>query len=123
MRIHGRIGDWPVDLTVELNAQEWAHLAEGLAPIQRAPAKEGSTPTQTRNDPLWASVLALMEREQRIDGPRLLNELESLTGNVGAAKQLIVRLRHNANIRIEKAEESQVFVWTGAGQPPAPCKD
>ena len=31
VRIRGRIGDWPVDLTLELDAEDWAQLAQHVA--------------------------------------------------------------------------------------------
>ena len=30
MRIRGQIGDWPVDLTIELEPQEWAQLGRQI---------------------------------------------------------------------------------------------
>jgi hypothetical protein len=120
IRIQGKIGAWPVDLTIELEPEDWSRLAEGLAHTAPAQPKETAPVTRAHSDPLWESVLALVQQEQRIEGPHLLSLLEKLAGNVGSAKQLIVRLRHNPNIRIEKTNEAQVFVWVGAGQKPTP---
>ncbi|ENA32958.1 MULTISPECIES: hypothetical protein [Pseudomonas] len=120
IRIQGKIGTWPVDLTVELEAEDWTRLAEGLNHAQPVPSNTLVPVPKTHSDPLWESVLALVEQERRIEGPHLLSALEKLAGNVGSAKQLIVRLRHNPNIRIEKTDEAQVFVWAGTGQEPAP---
>ncbi|TWI52437.1 hypothetical protein IQ22_03582 [Pseudomonas duriflava] len=119
MRIRGRIGDWPVDLTVELDAEEWSRLGS-VAIDTVLPAVGTRAQPAAKNDPLWEAALSLVQREGRIEGPRLLEELEGLAGNIGAAKQLIVRLRHNPQIRVEKAEETQLFVWLGAGDAPAP---
>ncbi|MGS8174532.1 hypothetical protein ACU7A6_08395 [Pseudomonas aeruginosa] len=67
VRIRGSIGDWPVDLTLELDAE--------------------------------------------VEGPQLLAELEAFSGNAGAAKQLLVRLRHDARVKVEVVDGTQVFVW------------
>ncbi len=36
LRIKGRVGDWPVDLTVEMDAEDWAQLAAHL-PLEAPP--------------------------------------------------------------------------------------
>ncbi|MBF2975635.1 hypothetical protein ABDH09_34000, partial [Pseudomonas aeruginosa] len=46
-----------------------------------------------------------------IEGPQLLAELEGFSGNAGAAKQLLVRLRHDARVKVEVVDGTQVFVW------------
>lgn len=43
--------------------------------------------------------------------PQLLAELEGFSGNAGAAKQLLVRLRHDARVKVEVVDGTQVFVW------------
>ncbi|MEI4810414.1 hypothetical protein WA852_31665, partial [Pseudomonas aeruginosa] len=40
---------------------------------------------------------------------RLLGE--GFSGNAGAAKQLLVRLRHDARVKVEVVDGTQVFVW------------
>ncbi|MGV8321320.1 hypothetical protein ACV343_32120, partial [Pseudomonas aeruginosa] len=42
---------------------------------------------------------------------QLLAELEGFSGNAGAAKQLLVRLRHDARVKVEVVDGTQVFVW------------
>ncbi|HDY5903077.1 TPA: hypothetical protein RQ793_003586, partial [Pseudomonas aeruginosa] len=32
VRIRGSIGDWPVDLTLELDAEDWRQLAQHVPP-------------------------------------------------------------------------------------------
>ncbi|EVT84384.1 hypothetical protein Z046_05715 [Pseudomonas aeruginosa VRFPA09] len=86
VRIRGSIGDWPVDLTLELDAEDWRQLAQHVPP-----------------PPLG--------EPQRIEGPQLLAELEAFSGNAGAAKQLLVRLRHDARVKVEVVDGTQVFVW------------
>lgn len=33
VRIRGSIGDWPVDLTLELDAEDWRQLAQHVPPL------------------------------------------------------------------------------------------
>ena len=59
VRIHGRIGDWPVDLTLELDAEDWAQLAQhvALAPTVSTPAPELKVDA---GDALWQTALQLV---------------------------------------------------------------
>ncbi len=50
-------------------------------------------------------------RQRADEGPQLLAELEGFSGNAGAAKQLLVRLRHDARVKVEVVDGTQVFVW------------
>lgn len=96
VRIRGSIGDWPVDLTLELDAEDWRQLAQHVPPpplgepqaaAARAPASAAPV------DRLWQTAQDLLRGSGRIEGPQLLAELEAFSGNAGAAKQLLVRLR------------------------------
>lgn len=97
VRIRGSIGDWPVDLTLELDAEDWRQLAQHVPP----------PPV----DRLWQTAQDLLRGSGRIEGPQLLAELEGFSGNAGAAKQLLVRLRHDARVKVEVVDGTQVFVW------------
>lgn len=91
MRIHGRVGDWAVDLTVELDGAEWAQLRGVL------PAVADEAPT--------AGAL---------DGPQLFAELSALAGGEEAGKRLLVRLRHCPQVEVQAAGDAPVYRWTGA---------
>lgn len=112
IRIRGKVGDWPVDLTVELDAQDWAHLAANL-PVN---AEEISTPVTSeapKTDALWQSTLSLVSKAGSIEGPQLMAQLTGLAGGELAAKQLLVRLRHCAQIRVESTADAPVYHWLG----------
>ncbi|HBP5360247.1 MULTISPECIES: hypothetical protein [Pseudomonas aeruginosa group] len=110
VRIRGSIGDWPVDLTLELDAEDWRQLAQHLPPPPQAVAAR--TPVaEAPQDRLWQAAIDLLRGSGRIEGPQLLAELQAFAGNAGAAKLLLVRLRHNARVRVEVVDGTQVFVW------------
>jgi len=110
LRIKGTIGDWPVDLTVEMDDANWARLAQSLPAVTvapAAPAQAASAPA----DQLWLAAQDLLRRSGSTEGPQLLGELEALAGSSGAAKGLLVRLRHSPKVRIEVCEGVQMFNW------------
>lgn len=115
MRIHGRIGDWPVDLTVELDAAEWAQLLARQSPAvpveERAPAVAAAA--AAASDRLWALAQELLRRAGAIDGPQLFAELSALAGGPEAGKRLLVRLRHCAQVQVEAGADAPVYRWTG----------
>ena len=114
VRIRGRIGDWPVDLTVELDPQEWAQLATALpsaaVPAQTEPVVPGVQPEQ---DGQWQTVLELVRKAGRVEGPQLLAQLAALAGSAAAGKRLLVRLRHCEQVRMETGEDAPVYCWVG----------
>lgn len=78
VRIRGSIGDWPVDLTLELDAEDWRQLAQHVPPpplgepqvaAARAPAPAAPV------DRLWQTAQDLLRGSGRIEGPQLLAEL------------------------------------------------
>ena len=84
VRIRGQIGAWPVDLTVELEAQDWAQLAQHVtlqAPPAAPAAPAASVPA---NDALWQTALELLRRAGQIEGPQLLEQLAGLAGGDAA---------------------------------------
>lgn len=113
LRIRGRIGDWPVDLTVELGAEDWARLAAGLSV---APATEAPTPAVSadNNDALWQTALQLVRDAGQVEGPQLLGELATLAGGEAAGKRLLVRLRHCSQVSVEAGADAPVYRWLGA---------
>ncbi|MFV3306391.1 hypothetical protein ACNFBT_14030 [Pseudomonas sp. NY15181] len=113
LRIKGTIGDWPVDLTVEMDDADWARLAQNLPVNVAAPtAAAGATPVASAPvDQLWLAAQDLLRRSGGTEGPQLMSELEALAGSAGAAKGLLVRLRHSPKVKIEVREGVQVFNW------------
>ena len=114
LRIRGQIGDWPVDLTVEMDAEDWDQLASRLSPelMDRAPAAP-KAPSAPRTDALWETAQQLLREAGQMDGPRLLAELEALTGGVAAGKRLLVRLRHSEQVHVEVREDAPLYIWRG----------
>ncbi|WP_417661942.1 hypothetical protein [Pseudomonas sp.] len=113
VRIRGKIGDWPVDLTVELDAQDWAHLAANL-PVNMAPVSASPMPQEApKTDALWQTTLSLLAKAGSIEGPLLMEQLTGLAGGELAAKQLLVRLRHCAQVRVESGADAPVYHWLG----------
>lgn len=120
VRIRGRIGDWPVDLTVELDSQDWAQLAAAVpnlaaqSPAAVAPAPaQAQAQAQADQDGQWQTVLELLRRAGRIEGPQLLEQLAALAGGEVAGKRLLVRLRHCEQVRMETGADAPVYCWVG----------
>ena len=64
VRIRGRIGDWPVDLTLELDAEDWAQLAQHVA-VTPTPSVVAATPVADAGDALWQTALQLVRDKLR----------------------------------------------------------
>ncbi|MBD9485262.1 hypothetical protein IB229_19965 [Pseudomonas sp. PDM14] len=119
LRIKGTIGAWPVDLTLELDAQDWAQLAAHLpvaqaeaevAPAPRSPAAPAVNPAQ---DALWQAAQALLQQEKEMEGPQLLAALAGLAGGDAAGKRLLVRLRHCPQVQLENGAQAPLYRWVG----------
>lgn len=110
VRIRGTIGDWPVDLTVELDESDWIKLGAQLqvseAPISQPPAKPAN-----QDDAVWEATKDLLRKAGQMTGPELLGQLESLTGSTGAGKRLLVRLRHCAEVKVVSGADSPIYSW------------
>lgn len=115
MRIRGTIGDWPVDLTVELDPQDWAQLSASLPGSAQPPgrAPEARAQPAGADDGQWQAALALLRQAGSLEGPRLLAELGALAGGAAAGKRLLVRLRHCPQVRLEKGPDSPLYHWVG----------
>lgn len=114
LRIKGRIGEWPVDLSVEMDQEDWAQLAALL------PRDSASVPTPApvaaaakAQDGLWQTAQELLQLAGRLDGPQLLAELTALAGSAAAGKRLLVRLRHCPQVQIESGAEAPLYRWIG----------
>ena len=114
LRIKGRIGDWPVDLTVELEPEDWAQLAQHVAPEQadQSPAAK-PVAAQEPADALWQTTLELLRNAGQIEGPQLLAQLAALAGGEAAGKRLLVRLRHSGQVRMETGVDAPIYHWVG----------
>jgi hypothetical protein len=111
VRIRGQIGAWPVDLTVELDAQDWAQLAQHVT-LEKAVAPAVAA-APVANDALWQTTLELLRQAGQVDGPQLLGQLAALAGGEAAGKRLLVRLRHCAQVRMETGADAPIYHWIG----------
>ncbi|HSX71691.1 MAG TPA: hypothetical protein VLF16_12255 [Pseudomonas sp.] len=112
LRIKGRVGDWPVDLTVEMDAEDWAQLAAHL-PVESSPAPARVAPAANPADGLWPMALELLQRAGSMEGPQLLGELAALAGGEAAGKRLLVRLRHSPQVQVESSADAPLYRWIG----------
>lgn len=112
IRIRGTVGQWPVDLTIEMDAEDWAHLATQVAVVPDATASPAAKP-KAADDALWQATLSLVQRAGRIEGPELLGQVEGLAGSTAAGKRLLVRLRHCAQVKVESGADAPVYCWMG----------
>ena len=110
VRIRGTIGDWPVDLTVELDDSDWAKLGAQL-PVWDAPATAPSAKPASQDDAVWETTKDLLRKAGQMTGPELLGQLEALTGSTGAGKRLLVRLRHCAEVKVISGADSPIYSW------------
>jgi hypothetical protein len=109
IRIRGHIGELPVDLSVELDEQDWAQLARQL-PLS-ANAQAAQVPVETGSDHLWLGAQQLLREAGRMEGPQLLAELQALSGSAQAGKRLLVRLRHSAQVKVQSGADSPIYSW------------
>ncbi|QXI27916.1 hypothetical protein [Pseudomonas vanderleydeniana] len=115
VRIRGTVGQWPVDLTLELDDSEWARLGaqlQGLEPRQVAATAVPSKPA-SQDDTQWQLARDLLRRAGQLSGPELLEQLEALTGTTAAGKRLLVRLRHSSEVKVESGTDSPLYSWIG----------
>ena len=109
LRIKGRVGDWPVDLTVEMDAEDWAWLAAHL-PLEAPP---GAVRSVSPVDEHWHQAQELLQRAGSLEGPQLLGDLAALAGGEAAGKRLLVRLRHCPQVQVESGEAAPLYRWIG----------
>ncbi|WP_028238724.1 hypothetical protein [Stutzerimonas azotifigens] len=111
IRVRGRIGEWSVDLQVELEAQDWQRVAEQLSVAgTRSAAAE---PPPSPQEPLWQAAQQLLRDLGEMEGPALLAQLRALAGGDQGAKRLLVRLRHSAAVTVSQGEGAPLFRWVG----------
>lgn len=112
IRVRGHIGAWPVDLTLELDEQDWAALSAQCAaqPVARTPAPPGST---GEGNAWLQQAQELLCVAGELDAPQLLSELVGLTGSAQAGKRLLVQLRHCPQVRVESLGDTARYCWQG----------
>jgi hypothetical protein len=113
VRIRGTIGEWPVDLTLELDEGDWAQLGAQLA-LQGQAKPESTAPAPapvSQDDAIWHVAKDLLRKAGQLSGPDLLGELEALTGSTAAGKRLLVRLRHSAEVKVVSGADAPLYSW------------
>lgn len=114
MRIRGQIGDWPVDLTIELEPAEWAQLGRQLAvPAAAEAASPAMAVAPRQDDGQWTAAREVLRQAGQMNGPELLDRLEGLAGSTAAGKRLLVRLRHSSEVKVESGADAPVYHWVG----------
>ena len=111
LRIRGSIGDWPVDLTLEMDDADWARLG---AQLQVEKTEVSATPApkpHNQDDALWQIARDLLRKAGQLSGPDLLEQLEGLTGSAAAGKRLLVRLRHSPDVKVESGADTPMYRW------------
>lgn len=110
LRIRGSIGDWPVDLTLEMDDADWARLGTHLQ-VEKAEVTVAPARPLNQDDALWQVARDLLRKAGQLSGPDLLEQLEGLTGSAASGKRLLVRLRHSADVKVESGVDTPVFHW------------
>ena len=113
LRIRGTFGDWPVDLTLELDEGDWAQLGAQLKAAKPEAAPAVASKPATQDDKIWQIALDLLQKAGQINGPELLDQLEGLTGSTAAGKRLLVRLRHSSQVKVESGQDAPLYSWAG----------
>ncbi|NUT75706.1 hypothetical protein HNO86_11685 [Pseudomonas sp. C1C7] len=110
LRIRGSIGEWPVDLTLEMDDADWARFG---AQLQVEKTEVVATPAKTPNqdETLWQIARDLLRKAGQLSGPDLLDQLEGLTGSAVSGKRLLVRLRHSADVKVESGADTPIYRW------------
>ncbi|MBA1229793.1 hypothetical protein G7013_09055 [Pseudomonas viridiflava] len=114
LRIRGTVGQWPVDLTLELDEGDWAQLGAQL----KASAPEAAAAVESRpinqDDKTWQVAQDLLQKAGQMSGPDLLAQLEGVAGSTTAGKRLLVRLRHCASVKVESGADAPLYSWVAA---------
>ncbi|AGL87217.1 hypothetical protein ABH911_001273 [Pseudomonas protegens] len=110
LRIRGSIGDWPVDLTLELDEGDWAQLGAQLQAAKPESVAVAAKPA-SQDDALWQTTKELLRKAGQLSGPELLEQLEGLAGSAAAGKRLLVRLRHCAEVKVVSGADTPIYSW------------
>ncbi|MHC8368781.1 hypothetical protein ACYZT9_23700 [Pseudomonas sp. ZT5P21] len=110
LRIRGSIGDWPVDLTLEMDDGDWARLGAQLQ-VVKPEAGAAVTKSVNQDDAQWQIAKDLLRKARQLSGPDLLEQLEGLTGSAASGKRLLVRLRHSAEVKVSSGGDTPLYSW------------
>jgi hypothetical protein len=110
LRIRGIIGDWPVDLTLEMDDADWARLGAQLQ-VEKSEVSAPAAKPVSQDDSLWKVARDLLRKAGQLSGPDLLDQLEGLTGSAAAGKRLLVRLRHSPDVKVESGGDTPIYRW------------
>jgi hypothetical protein len=110
LRIRGSIGDWPVDLTLEMDDSDWARLGAQLQVVTPEASAAPAKPIN-QDDALWQIAKDLLRKAGQISGPDLLDQLEGLTGSAASGKRLLVRLRHCSDVKVTSGGDTPLYSW------------
>ncbi|MDO7898837.1 hypothetical protein [Pseudomonas citrulli] len=113
LRIRGTVGDWPVDLAIDMDEGDWAQLGAQLQAIKPAEAAPVPAKPANQDDAQWQVAKELLRNAGQLSGPDLLEQLEGLTGSASAGKRLLVRLRHCAEVKVLSGGDTPLYRWAG----------
>ncbi|HWT68466.1 MAG TPA: hypothetical protein VN214_05050 [Pseudomonas sp.] len=110
LRIRGSIGQWPVDLTLEMDDADWARLGAQLQ-VEKTEVSAAPVKSPTQDDALWQIARDLLRKAGQLSGPDLLDQLEALSGSAVSGKRLLVRLRHSPEVKVESGADTPIYRW------------
>ncbi|WPN46669.1 MULTISPECIES: hypothetical protein [unclassified Pseudomonas] len=110
LRIRGSIGEWPVDLTLEMDDSDWARLGAQLQVEKTAVSTPAAKPLN-QDEALWQVAKDLLRKAGQLSGPQLLDQLEGLAGSAAAGKRLLVRLRHSPQVKVVSGGDTPLYSW------------
>jgi hypothetical protein len=111
LRIRGTVGDWPVDLSIEMDEGDWAQLGAHLQAVKPDSAAMPAAKPVNQDDALWQIAKELLRKAGQLSGPDLLEQLEGLTGSASAGKRLLVRLRHSPHVKVISGGDTPLYSW------------
>ncbi|WP_053214672.1 hypothetical protein [Pseudomonas sp. Q12-87] len=113
LRIRGTIGEWPVDLSIEMDEGDWAQLGAQLQAVKPDATTAPAARPGSQDDAVWQIAKELLRKAGQLSGPDLLEQLEGLTGSASAGKRLLVRLRHSAEVKVLSGGDTPLYSWVG----------
>ncbi|SDA91036.1 hypothetical protein SAMN03159443_04517 [Pseudomonas sp. NFACC15-1] len=111
LRIRGTVGEWPVDLTIEMDEGDWAQLGAQLQVAKSEGAAAPAAKPTNQDDAQWQIAKELLRKAGQLSGPDLLEQLEGLTGSASAGKRLLVRLRHSPDVKVISGGDTPLYSW------------
>jgi len=114
LRIRGTIGEWPVDLSIEMDEGDWAQLGAQLQAVKPDATTAPAARPANQDDAVWQIAKELLRKAGQLSGPDLLEQLEGLTGSASAGKRVLVRLRHSAEVKVLSGGDTPLYSWVGA---------